>query len=93
MWTLTVEDVTTKPKCDIHPKSFMFTVRCNLLGFRVIDKLPTGAKMNNDYFITNILAPFAQKLFPTGRNPHTKRLIIHPNDSADTSRAADVDIS
>jgi hypothetical protein len=54
----------------------MFTVIWNPLGFRVIDKLPTVAKMDSGYFTTNILGPLEQKVFPTGRNPDAKRLTI-----------------
>jgi hypothetical protein len=68
----------------------MFTVVWNPLGFHVIDKLPTGAKMNSDYFTTNILGPLEQKVFPTGRNPHTKQLTIQlDNCSIHTSRTTE----
>jgi hypothetical protein len=65
MWTLSRNDVATKPKHDIGTQKIMFTVIWNLLGFQVVDKLPTGTKMNNDYFVTNILQPLGQKIFPT----------------------------
>jgi hypothetical protein len=77
MWTRTRDDVATKPKHDIHTTKFMFTVLWNPLGFHVIDKLPTGARMNSEDFTTNILAPLEQKIFPSGRKPHAKRLTIH----------------
>jgi hypothetical protein len=48
----------------------------NPLGFHVIEKLPTGAIMNSEYFTTNTLARF-EKISPEGRTPHAKRLIIH----------------
>jgi hypothetical protein len=77
MWTLSREDVATKPKHDICTHEFLFTTIWNPLAFEVIDKLPTGTKMNGDYFITNILEPFEQKIFPNGRKPHAKRLTVH----------------
>jgi hypothetical protein len=54
----------------------MFTVTWNLLGFQVVDQLPTGTKMNSDYFITNILEPLERKIFPNGRKSHAKRLTV-----------------
>jgi hypothetical protein len=91
MWTLSQDDVATKLKHDIHTQKFVFTVTWNALGFQVVDKLPTGAKMNSDYFITNILEPFEQKIFPNGRNPQAKRLTVHlDNCSVHTSGASEV---
>jgi histone-lysine N-methyltransferase SETMAR len=55
----------------------MFAVIWNPLGFQVVDKLPTGAKMNSDYFIMDILEPLEQKILPNGRKPHAKRLTVH----------------
>jgi hypothetical protein len=48
----------------------------NPFGFQVVDKLPTGTKMNSDYFMTNILGPLEQKIFPNGKKPHAKRLTV-----------------
>jgi hypothetical protein len=77
MWTLSRDHVPTKPKHDVCTQKFLFTVIWNPLGFQVVDKLTTGAKMNSDYFITNILEPLEQKIFPNGRKPHAKRLTVH----------------
>jgi hypothetical protein len=55
----------------------MFPVVWNPLGFHVVDKLRNGAKMESDCSTTNVLGPLEQKIFPTGRNPHVKRLTIH----------------
>jgi hypothetical protein len=69
----------------------MFTVIWNPFGFQVVDKLPTGTKMNSDYFTTNILEPLEQKIFPNGRKPHGKRLTVHlDNCLIHTSRANEV---
>jgi hypothetical protein len=35
----------------------MFTMMWTPLGFHIVDKLPTGAKMDSGYFTTNILGP------------------------------------
>jgi hypothetical protein len=71
----------------------MVTVMWNPLGFHVIDKLPTGARINNDYFTTNILVPLEQKIFPSGRKPHAKRVTIHrDNCPIQTSKATEVHI-
>jgi hypothetical protein len=88
MGTLSRDDVATKPKHDIRTQKFMFTVIRNPLGFQVVDKLPTGTKMNSDYLITNILEPLEQKIFSNGRKPHAKRLTVHlDNYSIHTSGA------
>jgi hypothetical protein len=77
MWTLTRDDVATKPKRDIHTTQSMFKVMWNPLGFHVVAKLPSGPKMNSDYFTTNIFAPLEQKMFQAGRRPRAKRLSPH----------------
>jgi hypothetical protein len=53
MWTLTQDEIARKPRPDIHTKNSMFPVLWNPLGFHVVDKLRTGAKMESDYFATN----------------------------------------
>jgi hypothetical protein len=69
----------------------MITVTWNPLGFHVVDKLPTGAKMNSDYFVPNILEPLEQRIFPNGRKLHAKRLTVHlENCSIYTSGASEV---
>jgi hypothetical protein len=67
MWIFSRDDVATKPKHNIRTQKFMFTVIWNPLGFQVVDQLPTVTKMNNDYFIINILEPLEQKIFPNER--------------------------
>jgi hypothetical protein len=45
--------------------------------------------MNSDYFITNILEPLEQKMFPNGRKSHAKWLTVHlVNCSTHTGRAS-----
>jgi hypothetical protein len=45
--------------------------------------------MNSAYFVTNLLPPLQETIFPQGRAPHQKRLVIHlDNWSVDTSRAS-----
>jgi hypothetical protein len=77
MWILSRDNIVPKPKHGIGRQKFMFTVIWNPLGFQVVSKLPTGTKMNSDYFITNILESLEQKIFPNGRKPHVKRLTVH----------------
>jgi hypothetical protein len=36
--------------------------------------------MDSDYFTATILGPLEQTVFPTGRNPHAKRLTIHSDN-------------
>jgi hypothetical protein len=91
MRILSRDDVARNPKHDIRTQKFMFTVIWNPLGFQAVNKLPTGTKMNNDYFISNILEPLEQKIFPKGRKPHAKRLTIHlDNCLIHTSEASEV---
>jgi hypothetical protein len=45
--------------------------------------------MNSAYFMTNILIPLEQVIFPRGNTPHEKRLVIHlHNCSVHTSRVS-----
>jgi hypothetical protein len=47
--------------------------------------------MNSDDFITNILEPLEQEIFPNGRKPHTRRLTVHlDNCSIRTSGTSEV---
>jgi hypothetical protein len=42
--------------------------------------------MNSAYFVTTILTPLEEAIFPQGRAPHQKRLVIHlDNCSVNTS--------
>jgi hypothetical protein len=77
MWTLTTDDVAIKPKKNIQTKKLMSTIFWSPLGFPAVDELAAGAKMDNDYFITNVLAQVERKMFPDGRTPHAKRLTVH----------------
>jgi histone-lysine N-methyltransferase SETMAR len=91
MWALSQDDIATKPKHEIRAQKFIFTVIWNPLGFQVVDKLPTGTKMNGDYFVTNILEPLEQKIVPNERKPHARRLTVHlDNCSIHTSGASEV---
>jgi hypothetical protein len=67
----------------------MFTIMWNLSGFYVVDRLSNDTKMNSDYFVTNILIPLEQVIFPRRKTPYQKRLVIHlDNCSVETSRAS-----
>jgi hypothetical protein len=69
----------------------MFTIFWSPLGFPVVDKLATGARMDSDDFITNVLAQLERNLFPDGRRLHAKRLMVHlDNCSVHTSGASEV---
>jgi hypothetical protein len=90
MWTLSRNDVITKPRLDVQSKKFMFTIIWNPSGFYVINILPNDTKMNSAYFVTNIFIPFIpleQAIFHRGRALHQKRLVVHlDNCSIHTSR-------
>jgi hypothetical protein len=81
--------VATKPRQEIESKKFMFTIIWNPNGFHVVESLPNDTKMNNDYFLTNIYTPLEEAIFPQGRAPHQKRLMIDlDNCSVHTNRAS-----
>jgi hypothetical protein len=89
MWTLSRDDVITRPRQQIQSKNFMFTIIWNPSSFYVVDRLLNDTKMNSAYFVTNILTPLEEVIFPQGRAPHQKRLVIHlDNCSVHTSRAS-----
>jgi hypothetical protein len=45
--------------------------------------------MNRAYFVTNIFIPLEQAIFPRGRVPHEKRLVVHlDNCSVHISRVS-----
>jgi hypothetical protein len=89
MWTLSRDDVVTKPKLNIQSKKFMFMIMWNANGFHIVDKLPNETKTNSHYFVTNILTPFEQSIFPQGRGPREKRFVLHvDNCSIHTSRVS-----
>jgi hypothetical protein len=80
--------MATKPRQQIQNKQFMFTIIWNPTGFYVADRLLNTTKMNSVYFMTNILSPLEEVIFPQGRAPHQKRLVIYlDNCSVHTSRA------
>jgi hypothetical protein len=72
MWTLSRDDVATKPRQQIQSKKFMFTIIWNPTGFYVIDRLPNDTKMNSDYFVTSTLIFLKQMIFPCKRALHEK---------------------
>jgi histone-lysine N-methyltransferase SETMAR len=76
MWTLVKDDVARKTRSGIQNKKFRFTIMWKPPGFRVIRRLPTGAKIDSTYCATNILQ-LHQAFSPRGRNPHGKRLVVH----------------
>jgi hypothetical protein len=67
----------------------MFTIIWNPSGFYVVDRLLNHAKMNDAYFVTNILIPLEQTIFPGGRAPHERRPVVHFDScSVHTSRVS-----
>jgi histone-lysine N-methyltransferase SETMAR len=89
MWTLSRDNVATKPRLDIQSKKIMFTIIWNPTSFYVVDRFPNDIKMNSAYFVTNVLTPFKQAIFPRGRAPHQKRLVNHlDNCSVHISRTS-----
>jgi hypothetical protein len=64
MWTLSRDNVVTKSRLDIQSKEFMVTIIWNPSGFYVVDRLLNHAKMNSAYFVTNLIIPLEQVIFP-----------------------------
>jgi transposase len=89
MWTLSRDNMATKPRQQIQCKKFMFPIIWNPTGFYVVERFPNDTKMNSAYFVTNTLTPLEKAIFPQRRAPHQKRLAIHlDNWSIHTSRAS-----
>jgi hypothetical protein len=66
----------------------MFKIIWNPTRFDVVDRLPNDIEMNGAYFVTNILTPLEEAIFPQGSAPHQKRRIVHlDNCSVHTNRA------
>jgi hypothetical protein len=61
MWTLTRDDIASKPRREIWTAKFMFMIMWNPLGFHVIDRLLDGVTMKANYFTENILARLEEK--------------------------------
>jgi hypothetical protein len=55
----------------------MFTIMWNPNGFYVLDRLPNDTKMNSAYFLTNVLIQLEEAIFPRGRAPHERLLVVH----------------
>jgi hypothetical protein len=67
----------------------MFSIVWNRTVFYVVDRLPNAAKINSADFVINRLAPLEEAIFPQGRAPHQKRLVIHlDNCPVHTSHAS-----
>jgi hypothetical protein len=88
-WTLSRDNMVTRPRFDIQSNEFIFMTMWNSSDFYVVKKPQNNAKMNSDYFVTSILIRFEQEIFPRGRAPHQKWLAIHlDNCSIHISRAS-----
>jgi hypothetical protein len=73
----------------IFKAKFIFRIIWNPSGFYVVDRLSNDTKMNSAYFVTNILTPLEQAIFPRWRVSHQKKFVIHLNNcSVHTSRAS-----
>jgi hypothetical protein len=63
MWILSRDNMVTKPRHDIQSKQSMFAIIWNPNGLSLANRLPSGTKMNNDYFVTNIFISLEQAIF------------------------------
>jgi hypothetical protein len=91
MQTLSRDHMVTKPRLDIQSKN-SYLRSC---GIRAAPMLSIDcqmiAKMSSAYFITNILIPLEQVIFPRGRAPHQKRLVIHVDNCSICTNLASTD--
>jgi histone-lysine N-methyltransferase SETMAR len=55
----------------------MFTIIWNPSGFYVVDRLPNDIKMNSAYFVTNVLIPLEETIFPQKMDLRERRPVIH----------------
>jgi hypothetical protein len=89
MWTLSRDNVITKPRQQIQSKKLMFTIIWNPSGFSVVDRLPNNTKINSAYFVTIGFIPLEGAMFPQGRAPRERELVIHlDNCSIHTRRVS-----
>jgi hypothetical protein len=51
MWTLSTDDIATKPRLNIQTRKFMFAIIWNPTGFYVVDRLANDTKMNSAHFV------------------------------------------
>jgi hypothetical protein len=72
MWTLSRDDVITKPRFDIQNKRIHVCNHVESERLYVVDRLPNDTKMNSDYFVRKILILLEQVIFPRGRVSHQK---------------------
>jgi hypothetical protein len=77
MWILSRDNMATKSRQQIQSKKFPFPIIWNPTGFYVVGRLPNDIKMNIAYFVTNVLPPLEEAIFPQGRAPHQKQHVIH----------------
>jgi hypothetical protein len=67
-------------------QKIVFTIMWNMRDFYVIDVLLNDTKMNNAYFVRNILNPFGQVIFSGRRAVHEKWFVVRvDNCSVHTS--------
>jgi hypothetical protein len=67
----------------------IFSIIWNHSGFYVVDTLPNDTKMNNAYFVTNVLIPLEEAIFFHGRVRYERGHVIHlDNCPIHTSRAS-----
>jgi hypothetical protein len=78
-----------KSRHDIQSKKLMFIIIWNSSCFYIVDRLPNHTKMKSAYSVTNIFLPLEYAIFPRGRAPHERRLVVHlDNCSVHTNRVS-----
>jgi hypothetical protein len=62
---------------DIGTKKFMLTVIWGVDGFQVLHLMTSQHSFNSEYFVNYVMAPMIAKVFPHGRTPHARRLLLY----------------
>jgi histone-lysine N-methyltransferase SETMAR len=87
-WVASWEELDEVERPSHYHRKTMVTVFFNGTGDFLIDILPEGLKMNSTYFANNIIDVIAGSCYPNGRQPHSRKVMLHfdnaPIHSTDT---------
>jgi hypothetical protein len=79
-WSTSREDGPQKVRQQIGTREFMPTLIWGGDGFHFVDLMTSQHSFDCQYFVDNIMVPLVEKVFPTGRNLHARRLHLHLNN-------------
>jgi hypothetical protein len=79
-WDVSRDDVPQKVKQQIATQKCMLIVIWGINGFHVVDLMNERHSYNTQYLLSQILKPLLLAVFPDSRNPHSRRLNLHPDN-------------